>query len=83
MKFITIVSAFLFALVESRRRNTPPAAHPAPAAASAVPVVCKTLTLANCANHSHCKANKKGTKCKNATPKTVPKAPKPNHRRDF
>ena len=86
MKFITIVSAFLFALVESRRRNTQAkgaAAPAAPAAAAKVHAGCKLLTVANCATNTQCHVV--AGKCKknktNAAPAAAAAAPK--HRRNY
>ena len=82
MKFIAIVSAFLFALVESRRRNTPPAkgaaAPAAPAAAAKVHAGCKLLTVEKCATNTQCHVV--AGKCKknktNAAPAAAAAAPK-------
>ena len=84
MKFIAIVSAFLFALVESRRRTTPTGANPAPAAATA-PVDCSSIAVKHCNAEPHCRVSKEGRCKKTNKPKAAPAAAAPGgkHRRNY
>ena len=68
MKFIAIVSAFLFALVESRRRQHPAKVHAG----------CKLLTVEKCATNTQCHVV--AGKC---TKNKTNAAPALKHRRNY